>query len=68
MEFPPTNKEAQKPTLDKTVEGNAELIQEHLRKINWRYLLKLGSKIIGFLGAALFYIIFMIRLALFIFE
>ena len=70
MKFPRGNKfnnTNAAPDLNADFGGNAELLEEAVKKIDWKYWVKIYCAGIGLLAATLFVIIVAIRAALAIF-
>lgn len=65
MQFPKTNRIKQ--DLNERFGENAILIEEHLKKINWKFYLKLYAALYGIGVASIFVLIISIRVALFAF-
>lgn len=65
MNFPPTNKINQ--VVDKPFGENAELLENAVKKVNWKYFLKVYA--VGFfvLLATVFLLIVTVRLAMLLF-
>lgn len=61
MNFPPTNKLNE--GLPETVESSAEILQEHLKKVDYRFLIKTYFLGLGIFLITLFTIIATFRLA-----
>ena len=61
MNFPPTNKLNE--GLPQQVESSAELLQEHLKKVDYKFLAKVYFYGLGIFLITLFSIIVTIRLA-----
>ena len=65
MRFPDTNKQHQ--DLHSRMGQNAELLEEQLKKINWRLFVKVYFAALGILLVSLFALIVVVKAALVIF-
>jgi hypothetical protein len=65
MNFPPTNK--LNDGLPEVIESSAELLQEHLKKVDYKFLSKAYLYVLGLLLITLFSVIATVRLANYLF-